>query len=152
MRGFYNTCVLAGPTKCALAARFPTADAIENALYQYLEGVYTSWNAGTWGRSYNHYILQAVFAFLYEPSDWDIAAQVLTLGLNGSFTESSAMLKARSEESRFKLPYLPGPFSSGSVWEAGLKRDMEKRQQSDIVHTGYMWNPNYTLVMIQYVI
>jgi hypothetical protein len=154
LKGFYNTCALAGPTKCALAAQYPTADAIKGALDQLLETTFKTWNAGGGGTSYNQLVLQGIFSNLYRPGDWDTIAQGLALGLNGSLTESAAVLKARSEENRFKWPYLPNLYSSpGSVWEAGLKKDLEKRQQSeDLPFTGYMWKINYTLVTIQYVI
>jgi hypothetical protein len=154
LQGFYNTCALAGPAKCAIAARFPTADGIKNALDQFLESAYKSWNAGTGRISYNQFALQAVFGTLYAPGEWPFAAQALALGVNGSITESIAMLKARSEKNQFKWPYLPNFYSSpGSVWEAGLKKDLEKRQQpDDFPFTGFLWKTNYTFITIQYVI
>jgi hypothetical protein len=153
LKGFYNTCALAGPTKCAVAAQYPTADAIEGAVDQLLETTFKTWNAGTGQTSYNQLVLQGIFSILYTPGDWDTIAQGLAFGLNGSLTESTAILKAKSEEKRFKWPYLPNLYSSpGSVWEAGLKRDLEKRQLINAIFTGYLWNINYTLVTIQYVI
>jgi hypothetical protein len=152
LKGFYNTCALAGPTKCAVAAQYPTADAIEGALDQFLETTFKTWNAGGGGISYNQAVLQGIFSILYRPGDWDIFAQGLALGLNGSLTESTALFKTISEDNRFKWPYLPNLYSSGSVWESGLKRDLEERQLNDAIFTGYLWNINYTLVTIQYVI
>ncbi|PVG04110.1 hypothetical protein CPB86DRAFT_792851 [Serendipita vermifera] len=149
MQGFYNTCALAGPSKCAIAARYPTPDGIKDALNQLLETTYKSWNDGNGGPNYNMLALQGIFYTLYSPSDWPLAARALALGLNGSLSESTAMLKERVEENRFKMPLIPNPHSdSGSVWERGLKRDLEKRQ-INVNYYGYMWDENYTLITIQ---
>ncbi|PVF95968.1 hypothetical protein CPB86DRAFT_553513 [Serendipita vermifera] len=146
LQGFYNTCALAGPSKCPIAAQFPTSDAIKGAMNQLLDATYKNWNDGNGGVSYNQLALQGIFATSYWPTQWPDVAQALALGLNGSLSESAAMLKAKMEENRFKLPFLHG--SSGSVWERGLKQDLDKRQL-DVKHFGYLWHINYTLITIQ---
>ncbi|CAG8601602.1 2430_t:CDS:10 [Acaulospora colombiana] len=124
LEGFYNTCALAGPSKCAVAERYPTPEGIKGALDQMLGATYKNWNDGNGGLSYNQFAQQAIFANLYYPS-WPKTAQAIVLGLNGSLSESAAMLKTIPEENRFKLPLVSStPAYSGSIW----KRDLDKRQ------------------------
>jgi pimeloyl-ACP methyl ester carboxylesterase len=145
LKGFYNTCALAGASKCPLARAYPTPDAIKGAINTYLETAFKTWNSGGGGASYNMLIAQILFPVLYLPEQWPLAAIALSVGLSGnkSVSESVAMMKGALDERRGAWPYLPNVGSSS--WGEFTFR----KRQVDQDYVGYSWDSNYTIVNIQ---
>jgi hypothetical protein len=146
LQGIFNTCILAGPSQCALAALYPTADAIKSALNQYLDQTYKNWSDP--GRSsYNYIVYRHIFYAFYEPARWHDVASGFALELATSLGNS----KEKRKEESYNLPIIH-PYLLGPIWDHDTNRDHGKRQQFDNVYNGYLWETDYSLVMIQYVI
>jgi hypothetical protein len=145
-QGIFNTCILAGPSQCALASLYPTADAIKSTLNQYLDHTYKNWTDP--GRSsYNYIVYRHIFYALYEPARWHDVASGFPLELATSLVKS----KEKRNEGSYNLPIIH-PYLLGPIWDHGTNKDLGKRQQFDNVYNGYLWETDYSLVMIQYVI
>ncbi|PVF95980.1 hypothetical protein CPB86DRAFT_787541 [Serendipita vermifera] len=147
LRGFYNTCALSGPDQCALAAQYPTADAMEEAINQFFDRTRQTWSNPQLP-SYNAIVVQGLFPALYNPSSWLQLAEGFVLALNGSLDEGTALVKPKVDETRKKWPWIPTGHLN-PLWNDGWKRSLDARQQFDNVSDGYSWAGNYTLVTIQ---
>jgi pimeloyl-ACP methyl ester carboxylesterase len=139
LRGFYNTCALAGPVQCPLSAQYPTPDAIEGAVNYLLNSAQKIWN-DTSHPSYNALIDKILFPSLYNPTDWPGLAQLVELGLSQLANATSLKLDVKRKH---KWPYVRPGF--------GFRPGLDRRQdpQSDQVDNGYYWDGNYTLITVQ---
>jgi hypothetical protein len=139
LRGFYNTCALAGPSKCPLSRNYPTPESMEGAVTQVLNGVQKNWN-DTLQPSYNKLVLKYIFSALYAPSSWPLLAEGIVLGLSQLANGTNVKLLL-PEEKRYPPPYVRSA-SMGLPWR------LDARQQVDEFANGYYWDGNYTLVVI----
>jgi hypothetical protein len=84
LEGFYNTCALAGPSVCPIAAQYPTAEGIKNAMNEFLNKTYTEWNSGGGIESYNTFVNSDLYNYLVMPDKWDKVAELLATRFNGT--------------------------------------------------------------------